>query len=99
MMDPEHSPLNIKEMDNGVCVNRWYMENAYESLPEKRHVVKDAYRTLPVKEGCFNVKKNSKDQLAKLMATEDITVRHSTTAKTASFDVKGRVLTLPNWEA
>jgi hypothetical protein len=48
-MDPEHSPLNIKEMDNGVCINRWYMENAYESLPEKRHVVKDAYRTLPVK--------------------------------------------------
>jgi len=42
--------------------------------------------------------KNSKDQLAKLMASEDITVRHSTTAKTASFDVKGRVLTLPNWQ-
>tara|TARA_Y100001938_G_scaffold23613_1_gene30825 strand:+ start:632 stop:2953 length:2322 start_codon:yes stop_codon:yes gene_type:complete len=41
---------------------------------------------------------NSKDQLAKLMASEDITVRHSTTAKTASFDVKGRVLTLPNWK-
>ena len=43
-------------------------------------------------------KNNSKDQLAKLMASEDITVRHSTTAKTASFDVKGRVLTLPNWQ-
>ena len=44
------------------------------------------------------IKNNSKDQLAKLMASEDITVRHSTTAKTASFDVKGRVLTLPNWQ-
>ena len=35
-MDPEHSPLNIKEMDNGLPVNRWYMENAYRGLPEKR---------------------------------------------------------------
>ena len=48
-MDPEHSPLNIKEMDNGVCINRWYMENAYRGLPEKRDVVMDAYRTLPEK--------------------------------------------------
>ena len=38
MMDPEHSPLDIKEMVNGVAVNRWYMENAYEGLPEKRYV-------------------------------------------------------------
>ena len=37
MMDPEHSPLDIKEMVNGVAVNRWYMENAYEGLPEKRY--------------------------------------------------------------
>jgi len=37
-MDPEHSPLDIKEMDNGVAVKRWYMENAYEGLPEKRYV-------------------------------------------------------------
>ena len=36
LMDPEHAPLNIKEMDNGVCVNRCYMENAYNTLPEKR---------------------------------------------------------------
>jgi len=34
-MDPEHSPLNIKEMDTGTVVNRWYMENAYEGLPMK----------------------------------------------------------------
>ena len=39
----------------------------------------------------------SKSQLAKLLATEDITVRHSSEAKTASFDVKFRLLTLPNW--
>ena len=40
---------------------------------------------------------NSKSQLAKLLAQEDITVRHSASAKTASFDVKNRVLVLPNW--
>ena len=40
---------------------------------------------------------NAKTQLAKLLATEDITVRHSQSAKTASFDVVNRVLTLPNW--
>ena len=40
---------------------------------------------------------DSKTQLAKLLATEDITVLHSNKAKTASFDVKNRVLTLPNW--
>ena len=39
----------------------------------------------------------AKTQLAKLLATEDITVRHSATATTASFDVKNRVLTLPIW--
>lgn len=41
---------------------------------------------------------DSKTQLAKLLATEDITVRQSSEAKTASFDVKNRVLTLPNWK-
>ena len=39
----------------------------------------------------------AKTQLAKLLATEDITVRHSATADTASFDVKARILTLPIW--
>ncbi len=39
----------------------------------------------------------SKHQLAKLLASEDITVRHSMGTQTASFDVKNRVLTLPNW--
>ena len=37
----------------------------------------------------------SKDQLAKLLATEDIHVRRSVKAETASFDLKNRVLTLP----
>ncbi len=37
LMDPEHSPLNISEYKDGLAVNRWYMENAYESLPEKRY--------------------------------------------------------------
>jgi len=37
-MDPEHSPLNIKEMDDGLPVNRWYMENAYKGLPERRNI-------------------------------------------------------------
>ena len=39
---------------------------------------------------------NQKDLLAKLLATEDVTVMHAN-AKTASFDVKNRVLTLPVW--
>lgn len=40
---------------------------------------------------------NSKSQLAKLLATENINVQHNASAKTASFDVKNRVLTLPVW--
>ena len=39
----------------------------------------------------------AKTQLAKLLATEDITVRHSAVATPASFDVKHRILTLPIW--
>jgi hypothetical protein len=49
LMDPDHSPLNIKEMNNGVCINRWSMDNAYCGLPERRDIVTDAYRTLPEK--------------------------------------------------
>ena len=37
----------------------------------------------------------NKDTLAKLLATENITVRRSVRAETASFDLKNRVLTLP----
>ncbi len=36
---------------------------------------------------------------AKLLATEDITVRHDAHAPTATFDVKSRTLTLPVWKA
>tara|TARA_R100001082_G_scaffold111139_1_gene93627 strand:+ start:110 stop:2326 length:2217 start_codon:yes stop_codon:yes gene_type:complete len=44
------------------------------------------------------VKTTSKDILARCMATEDITVRHSVSAETASFDTLNRVLTLPVWQ-
>jgi len=40
---------------------------------------------------------SSKSILAKLLASEDITVIHGADAPTASFDVKNRVLTLPCW--
>jgi hypothetical protein len=41
---------------------------------------------------------NAKSQLAKLLATENITVQHSASAKTAWFDVKNRILMLPIWK-
>jgi hypothetical protein len=40
---------------------------------------------------------NAKSQLAKLLATENITVQHSAAAQTAMFDVVKRVLILPVW--
>lgn len=39
-----------------------------------------------------------KSQLARLLSTENITVRHSPSARTASFDIKHRILTLPVWQ-
>ena len=42
-------------------------------------------------------KAQSKSLLAKLLATEDITMQRSATEKTASFDIKNRVLYLPIW--
>ena len=39
-----------------------------------------------------------KSQLAKLLATENITMRHSPSTKTAYFDVKNRELILPVWQ-
>ena len=39
----------------------------------------------------------SKSQLAKLLATENITIEHSAKAHTASFDTNQRKLTLPIW--
>ncbi len=41
---------------------------------------------------------NSISAFARLLATEDIRVRHARSASTASFDVVARVLTLPIWE-
>lgn len=41
-----------------------------------------------------NVLRNQKDNLAKLMASEDISIQHKK-VRTASFDVKNRVLTCP----
>jgi len=40
----------------------------------------------------------SKSLLAKLLATENITIRRNANAKTASFDVKNRVLEMPIWQ-
>lgn len=40
----------------------------------------------------------SKSQLAKLLATENISFQHSASAKTAYFDVKNRLLVLPVWQ-
>lgn len=40
----------------------------------------------------------SKSQLAKLLATENISFQHDPSAKTAYFDVKNRVLVLPVWQ-
>ena len=41
---------------------------------------------------------NTKSQLAKLLATENISFQHSSQAKTAYFDVKNRLLVLPVWK-
>jgi hypothetical protein len=46
----------------------------------------------------LQVKKFSKDILARAMAQEDITVQHSASAQTAYFDTKNRVLCLPVWK-
>ena len=46
----------------------------------------------------LQIRKASKDILARAMAQEDITVRHSATVQTAYFDTKNRVLCLPIWQ-
>jgi hypothetical protein len=45
-----------------------------------------------------NISRTAKDALARLMATENIRVQHSSSASTAMFDVVNRVLILPVWE-
>ena len=44
-----------------------------------------------------SVSKNQKSGLAKLLATENISVRHEN-IPTAYFNVKPRTLGLPNWD-
>ena len=46
------------------------------------------------KDNTMNINLDVKSNLAKLLATENITIQHNN-VKTASFDVKNRVLTLP----
>lgn len=43
-------------------------------------------------------KAQSKSLLAKLLATENITIQQSAKVMTASFDIKNRILTLPVWK-
>jgi len=38
-----------------------------------------------------------KSQLAKLLATENITMQHNPSARTAYFDIRDRLLVLPVW--
>ena len=45
----------------------------------------------------MKVKHEIKSQLAKLLATEDLIVEHKN-VQTAQFEVRTRVLTLPNWD-
>ena len=45
----------------------------------------------------MTVKHEIKSQLAKLLATEDLIVEHKN-VQTAQFEVRTRVLTLPNWD-
>ena len=40
---------------------------------------------------------NTQSILAKLLATENITVQHTPGIKTAMFDLKNRVLMMPLW--
>lgn len=55
---------------------------------------------MTVPEQTAGVDKNmalNKSQLAKLLATENLTVVHNSSARTASFDTEKRILTLPVW--
>ena len=50
-------------------------------------------------EALTDVSVAAKERLAKLLATEDITIEHRADVQTAMFDVKGRTLILPQWKA
>ena len=49
-------------------------------------------------QGIQSVNTASKDILARLLASEDLTVRHDAGAETAYFDTQNRVLCLPVWQ-
>lgn len=53
--------------------------------------------TAPASVPARTVNTASKDLLARILATENITVQHDPKAQTAAFDVKNRVLVLPAW--
>ena len=50
-------------------------------------------------EALTDVSVAAKERLAKLLATENITIEHRADVQTAMFDVKGRTLILPQWKA
>lgn len=54
--------------------------------------------TTPIVTNPFAVNTQAKDAFARLLATENLTVVHDATARTASFDTGTRVLTLPVWQ-
>jgi len=51
-----------------------------------------------MKQGTPNVRTAAKDILARLLASEDLTVQHDASAETAYFDTQNRILCLPVWE-
>ena len=50
-----------------------------------------------LKTDIHEISAESKARLAKLLATEDISIEHRVTASTAAFDLLNRTLILPNW--
>ena len=50
-------------------------------------------------EALTDVSVAAKERLAKLLATEDITIEHRADVQTAMFDIKSRTLILPQWKA
>ena len=56
-----------------------------------------ATQTVAATPALSSVRNGAKDMLARILASENLTVRHDPTASTASMDVVNRVLTLPVW--
>ena len=62
------------------------------------HMGSDLWYNIRMTKGLSTAKTNSKDVLARCMATEDIMVQHSASAETAAFDTASRTLILPVWD-